>query len=222
MAEDVVFWKWISSNVLALATETSVYHWSTEGDQHPEKIFDRHISLKRRHIMNYHIDSTQKWLLLVGITAVDVVKPSVSGTMQLYSVEQEISRTIEGHAASFAMFKMDTNSEPSNLLCYAVRSQARGQLKVIELGKNAPFVRKDTELYFHSEAPNDFPVAMQVSAKYGLIYLITKCGFLHIFDVETTTRIFFLIGFRLLILKTIPIRNSSIGRLNKRDINVQE
>ena len=31
MTDDVVFWKWISPNTLALVTETSVYHWSMEG-----------------------------------------------------------------------------------------------------------------------------------------------------------------------------------------------
>lgn len=31
MAEDVVFWKWISTNMVALVTETSVYHWGMEG-----------------------------------------------------------------------------------------------------------------------------------------------------------------------------------------------
>lgn len=31
MTEDVIFWKWISLNTLALVTETSVYHWSMEG-----------------------------------------------------------------------------------------------------------------------------------------------------------------------------------------------
>lgn len=31
MQDDVVFWKWISPNTLALVTETSVFHWSMEG-----------------------------------------------------------------------------------------------------------------------------------------------------------------------------------------------
>jgi len=31
MNEDVVFWKWISTNMVGLVTETSVYHWSMEG-----------------------------------------------------------------------------------------------------------------------------------------------------------------------------------------------
>lgn len=31
MNEDVVFWKWISTNMVALVTDTTVYHWSMEG-----------------------------------------------------------------------------------------------------------------------------------------------------------------------------------------------
>ena len=45
MTDDVIFWKWISENMIALVTETTVYHWSMEGDSTPVKIFDRHSSL---------------------------------------------------------------------------------------------------------------------------------------------------------------------------------
>ena len=45
MTDDVIFWKWISENMIALVTETSVFHWSMEGDSTPAKIFDRHSSL---------------------------------------------------------------------------------------------------------------------------------------------------------------------------------
>ena len=45
MPDDVIFWKWISLNTIALVTETSVFHWSMEGDSTPQKIFDRHSSL---------------------------------------------------------------------------------------------------------------------------------------------------------------------------------
>ena len=31
MTEDVIFWKWISVNTVALVTEACVYHWSMEG-----------------------------------------------------------------------------------------------------------------------------------------------------------------------------------------------
>ena len=32
MVDDVIFWKWISENMISLVTETTVYHWSMEGD----------------------------------------------------------------------------------------------------------------------------------------------------------------------------------------------
>lgn len=66
MTEDVVFWKWISPNTLALVTKMSVYHWSMEGDSQPVKMFDRHSSLAECQIINYRTDPKQQWLLLVG------------------------------------------------------------------------------------------------------------------------------------------------------------
>jgi clathrin heavy chain len=46
------------------------------------------------------------------------------------------------------------------------------------------------DIYFPQEAANDFPVAMQVSSKYKVIYLVTKYGFIHLYDLETGTTIF--------------------------------
>ena len=31
MTDEIIFWKWINLNTVALVTETSVYHWSMEG-----------------------------------------------------------------------------------------------------------------------------------------------------------------------------------------------
>ncbi len=45
-------------------------------------------------------------------------------------------------------------------------------------------------MYFPAEAVNDFPVAMQVSQKYSIIYLVTKYGFIHLYDLESGTCIF--------------------------------
>ena len=69
MTDDVVFWKWINLNTIALVTETTVYHWSMEGESQPQKMFDRHSSLSGCQIINYRIDKSLKWLLLVGISA---------------------------------------------------------------------------------------------------------------------------------------------------------
>jgi clathrin heavy chain len=164
MSEDVVFWKWISLNTLALVTETSVYHWSMAGDSQPSKAFDRHSSLSGCQIINYRTDAKQTWLLLIGISAHN---NRVVGAMQLYSVDRKCSQPIEGHAASFAQFKMESNPDPSNLFCFAVRTVQSAMLHIIEVGqpptKNQPFPKKAVDVFFPPEAGSDFPVAMQVS-----------------------------------------------------------
>ncbi|KAG7203836.1 hypothetical protein KM043_013847 [Ampulex compressa] len=191
MTEDVVFWKWISLNTLALVTETAVYHWSMEGDSTPNKMFDRHSSLNGCQIINYRTDPKQTWLLLIGISA---QHNRVVGAMQLYSVERKCSQPIEGHAASFAQFKMEGNAEPSNLFCFAARTVQGAKLHIIEVGQapagNHPFPKKGVDVFFPPEAGNDFPVAMQVSSKYDVIYLITKYGYVHMYDIESATCIF--------------------------------
>jgi clathrin heavy chain len=69
MTEEVVFWRWINLNTVALVTENAAYHWTMEGDSQPQKMFDRHSSLAGCQIINYKTDKNQKWLLIVGISA---------------------------------------------------------------------------------------------------------------------------------------------------------
>jgi len=69
MPDEVVFWKWISLNSVGIITETAVYHWSMEGDSQPVKQFERHANLAGSQIINYRVNSDEKWLLLVGISA---------------------------------------------------------------------------------------------------------------------------------------------------------
>ena len=47
------------------------------------------------------------------------------------------------------------------------------------------FTKKQIDVYFPPEATNDFPVAMQISKKHGIVYLITKYGFIHLYDLES-------------------------------------
>lgn len=50
---------------------------------------------------------------------------------------------------------------------------------------NPAFQKKAVDVFFPPEATNDFPVAMQVSARYSIIFLVTKYGFIHLYDLET-------------------------------------
>lgn len=67
------------------------------------------------------------------------------------------------------------------------------QLHIVEIdhaAPNPPFQKKAVDVFFPPEAANDFPVAMQISAKHGIIYLVTKYGFIHLYDLETGTCIY--------------------------------
>ncbi|KAF7309605.1 Clathrin heavy chain [Mycena indigotica] len=188
---DVVFWKWVSDTTIGMVTESSVFHW-TIADQTspPQKIFDRHPTLNGAQIINYRITPDEKWLVLIGISG-NTTNPSafkVKGSMQLYSRERGVSQPIEGHAAAFAQLKIDGHQNPTKLFTFSVRTATGAKLHVVEIDHTAPdpaFVKKAVDVYFPPEATNDFPVAMQVSKKHGIIYLVTKYGFIHLYDLES-------------------------------------
>ncbi|CAF3701841.1 unnamed protein product [Rotaria socialis] len=190
MEEDSIFWKWVSVNTIGIVTETSVYHWTMEGDSQPDKMFDRHQSLLGCQIINYRTDESWHWLLVNGIKAQE---GRVVGRMQLYSVEHKVSQPIEGHAAAFTQFKLEGNTKTSTLFSFAVRGPQGGKLHIIEVGtpppENQAFQKKVVDVQFPAESPNDFPVAMQTSAKHGVIFLVTKYGYVHMFDIESGTLI---------------------------------
>uniref|UniRef100_A0A671RCM6 Clathrin heavy chain n=1 Tax=Sinocyclocheilus anshuiensis TaxID=1608454 RepID=A0A671RCM6_9TELE len=117
------------------------------------------------------------------------IQNRVVGAMQLFSVDRKVSQPIEGHAAAFGHYKLEGNPNASTLFCFAVRGQAGGKLHIIEVGQpqagNQPFTKKAVDVFFPPEAQADFPVAMQIGTKHGVIYLITKYGYFHMYDLES-------------------------------------
>jgi len=187
--DQVVFWKWISNNSLALVTPTSVLHWSKEGSGDPVKVFERHPDLAPTQIINYRTDSTQQWLCLIGISQKE---GRVVGNIQLFSVEKNVSQSIEGHAAAFANYTVPGATRPSVIFAIAVRTAVAAKLLILEVSKGdgQPFTKKATDIFFPPEAGADFPVSMQISEKYEIIYVITKFGYIHLFDLSTATLIY--------------------------------
>ncbi|CAB4482710.1 unnamed protein product [Rhizophagus irregularis] len=185
MQEDVMFWKWINQKTLGLVTGTAVYHWSMEGDSAPAKMFDRHANLANSQIINYRVNADERWMVLVGISAVE---GRVVGNMQLYSKDRKVSQPIEGHAAAFANIVLENGVSPTSLFTFAIRSTNGAKLHIVEVDhkdENPQFPKKTVDVFFPSEATGDFPVSMQVSKKYNIIFLVTKFGYIHLYDLET-------------------------------------
>jgi len=192
MNEDIVFWKWFSETSLGMVTDTSVYHWNVFDPtaNAPTKVFERNTNLAGCQIINYRVNEDEKWMVVVGISQRE---GRVAGTMQLYSKERGISQHIEGHAAAFGTFQAEGNATPYKLFTFAVRTGTGAKLHVVEIDpnpNNPRFVKKAVDVYFPAEATNDFPVAMQISKKYSVIYMITKYGFIHLYDLESAVCIF--------------------------------
>jgi clathrin heavy chain len=161
-------------------------------------MFDRTANLANNQIINYRCDPAEKWLVLIGIAPGAPERPQlVKGNMQLFSVDQQRSQALEAHAASFATFKVPGDENSSTLICFASKATFAGQitskLHVTQLGAqpgNPLFFTKQADLFFPRDFQDDFPVAMQISQKYGLIYVITKLGLLFVYDLETAAAVY--------------------------------
>ncbi|KAK5160261.1 hypothetical protein LTR04_004655 [Oleoguttula sp. CCFEE 6159] len=192
MNDDVVFWKWFSESSLGLVTDSSVYHWNIfdANQAAPVKMFDRNSNLTGCQIINYRVSHDEKWMVVVGISQ---QQGRVVGAMQLYSKDRSVSQAIEGHAAAFGTIRLEGAPAETKLFTFAVRTATGAKLHIVEIDHQDPnpnFPKKAVDVYFPSEATSDFPVAMQVSQKYSIIYLVTKYGFIHLYDLESGTCIF--------------------------------
>ncbi|KAF5246849.1 hypothetical protein FANTH_6711 [Fusarium anthophilum] len=192
MNEDVQFWKWISENELGLVTTTSVFHWNVydAGQDAPVKVFQRNDNLQGCQIINYRVNGDGKWMVVVGISS---QQGRVVGAMQLYSKDRGISQAIEGHAAAFGTLRLEGAPQDTKFFSFAVRTATGAKLHIVEVDhpeSNPVFQKKAVDMFFPPEATNDFPVALQVSQKYGVIYMVTKYGFIHLYDLETASCIY--------------------------------
>ncbi|KAA8492928.1 Clathrin heavy chain 1 [Porphyridium purpureum] len=197
ISENVVFWKWISDKTIGIVTETAVYHWAlSDAAGDPVKMFDRHNSMTRAQIINYRADASEQWLVLVGIAPGAAAGAPVTGRMQLYSVARKMSQALEGHAATFASISL--GGYDTSVLAFASLPAAAGSspvMHMIEVGterkpENAPrFDKKSIPLQFPPQctAAGDFPIAMDASTKYAVVFMLTKMGFLYVYEISTGT-----------------------------------
>ncbi|CAI9724356.1 clathrin heavy chain-like [Octopus vulgaris] len=189
MLERVIFWTWVNSDIIAIITDSTVYHWDLwQGDSPPENVFQRHDRLTFSEIISYKADPSLKWLAITGLTPEE---DRISGVTQLYNVDEDITQCINSHAVCFTHYRFDDNPLPSTVFCVASRdTQDKGKIHIIELGpyKHGNFAPRNsyTEIQFTDDTERyDFPISIQVSEEYGLLYMVTKYGYLYLCDMET-------------------------------------
>eukprot|EP01032_Pedospumella_encystans_P013684 gene13684-15738_t len=186
--DPVVYWRWATPNCVALVTSVAVFHWSLEDDAPPVKIFDRHPTLtqKRSTITNYHVSEDGKLCLLCST---HFVKASgvLEGFMQLYSIDRAVSQILQGHTGVFALLKLPDRAQVL-LVDHKPNSESVFKLHIHEVGYDTAtcggekFRADPGVIPVSTDAPGDYPVSMIVAKKTCLLYMVTKMGFVHVFD----------------------------------------
>jgi clathrin heavy chain len=100
-AENIVFWKWVAEDILAVVTTTSVYHVSIAKPNEKEvKIFERSGDLKEGQVIGYVLGPDRKWSALFAISTPDGGQ-TINGHIQLYFIDGGKQQLLEGHACTF-------------------------------------------------------------------------------------------------------------------------
>jgi len=190
--EPIVFWKWVNATTLGMVSATSVYHYSISGQDGPTKMFDRHATLgANTQIINYRVSPDGKWCILGGISAGQ--GGNVNGNMQLYNIERKLSQPLEGHAAGFATINIRGRADPAMLLVFHEKKASNPaeppKLFIKEIGrdpsKGPPHQVGPTPIPLPAEAVADFPVSLVIDSKDELCFLLTKMGYVYMFDLHS-------------------------------------
>jgi len=137
--------------------------------------------------MNYDVASDGKWCNLIGLYSND--QKTINAWMQLYNIEKQQHQPIEGYAACFTDLPLsDTNpSYKNSIFCFCEKKAAEQihRLHIMEIGTPAPGNGKfkvTVDIQMAQDAPGDFPILMQAAPKFGLVFMITKMGYLFMFE----------------------------------------
>ena len=133
------------------------------------------------------------WFAVVGIIQEN---GRLAGKIQLFSKARGISQAIDGHVAAFSAVVLEGNSQPVQVFVTGNRNATTGtgELRIIEIDHDAAtcpvqFQKKTVDIFFPPDAVNDFPISVQVSEHYGVVYVLTKYGFIHLYELETGTNL---------------------------------
>jgi clathrin heavy chain len=174
-------WTWLDAKTIGIVTPNDVRHWTV--GQNPVTVFQRQNTAAT--VLGYSVSSDKKWLLLNGCT-VTPGSNTINGSLQVYSVDNRSSqKEIPAHAACFVTAKVDGQSAPGTLFCFPMTNN-----KFVVMQLNAPSgvapLKKQAALPLQ---PGDFPMNFIPDNKYGMVYIVSKMGFLFVYEVQSATLI---------------------------------
>lgn len=142
--------------------------------------------------MSYGLEADEKWSYLIGLHAPD--GRNIQCQMQLYSFERRLMQPLEGFAACFADIPVEDPNYTNSILCFAEKKATENVSRIhfMEIGNPTPGgqkFKKQVDIAFEP-GQQDFPVLMQAINKYGLVFVITKLGFIYVYEISSANLIY--------------------------------
>ena len=196
MNESVLHWCWLDIKTVGIVTAKTVYTWTIEGQDDPVAVFERAAEFVGAQILSLRSTPDHKWFTVNGIKkAPEGAGVGVVGVMQLYSTEKGASNVLPGQCSAIVEYLPEGATKPGVVIVFAARSNAQQGIML----DVAPVVMPEggtlqritgVQLQVAADSPADFPMRVEVSTRFGLIFIITRDGNLYIVDLETGFDIF--------------------------------
>lgn len=140
------------------------------------------------------MEGNEKWCSLFGISTPDGGK-TILGHIQLFLIEGAKQQLLEGHCSCFGEAPIHADDYNSSLFCFFERKSTdpTPRIHITEIGAPPPGAskfKKQADFPIDPSLPADFPVYMQVSSRYGLLYAVTKFGFLYAYELSSASPLF--------------------------------
>ena len=158
------------------------------------KIFNIAGDLKEGQVIGYVLGPDRKWSALFGLSTPDGGH-TINGHIQLYFIDGGEQQLLEGHACTFGKVLLHNDNHKSNVFCFVERKagETKSLVHIIEISappEGAQQFKKSTQIVYDHSTPGDFPISLIVAEKYGLLYIVTKFGFIYIYEMSTVEQIY--------------------------------
>lgn len=109
-------------------------------------------------------------------------------------IEKRQQQILSGFAAAFTEMPISDNTDYKNsLFCFCEQKEGDSthKLHIMEIGNPAPGGSKfKVSAVIQMQQDGDFPVLMQDSPRFGVLFVITKFGYLYMYEVSTAALLY--------------------------------
>eukprot|EP00826_Nyctotherus_ovalis_P063458 TRINITY_DN9308_c0_g1_i4.p1 TRINITY_DN9308_c0_g1~~TRINITY_DN9308_c0_g1_i4.p1 ORF type:complete len:1164 (-),score=418.77 TRINITY_DN9308_c0_g1_i4:12-3503(-) len=195
--EQIQYWTWVNETIIGMVGTKTIYHIDVTTKPYSagaSTIFRKSEDIERvaAQILSYAVDSSGKWCVLFGIYS---VSKALHGMIQLYSVEQQASQTLEGFVPHFADVALVDPGYVNTVLAFVGKkpSESTWNFLILEVGKPIDQAQKIKKKQLFQTAPDanvsDIPILSYVSEKYCLAFIISRSSYLYVHEMFTGSMI---------------------------------